>query len=211
VEETGMVRRHIHEAAIMSRTPEQTLDVYRLWADDYEQELLQEMGYRAPATVAGLFARHVSDTDAAILDAGCGTGIMGALLAGEGFRSIDGLDFSPDMLSRARAKEVYRALLQADLNRELALADDSYDAVVCVGTFTPGHVGPSALRELLRVCRSGAILCFTVRSEYWDEAGFADVVRRLEDKGLWSIVEEQTIDYVAEDESTCQLLVCRVS
>ena len=42
---------------------------------------------------------------ARVADLGCGTGTLAVLLAGEGY-AVDGLDVSPEMVSRARAKAV---------------------------------------------------------------------------------------------------------
>ena len=55
------------------------------------------------------------------------------------------------MLERARATGAYRSLEPADLTRPLPTPADAYDAVVCVGTLTHGHVGPEALAEFVRI------------------------------------------------------------
>jgi predicted TPR repeat methyltransferase len=89
--------------------------IYDQWAATYDEEdVAALMGYPAPARVADRVAELVGpETD--ILDAGCGTGLLGAALAPYGFRSIDGLDLSPGMLRVARRRRVYHDLGPADL------------------------------------------------------------------------------------------------
>lgn len=69
---------------------------------------------------------------ARVADLGCGTGTLSLLLAEEGY-AVDGVDFSPEMVRRARAKAVDTAGLTfavADAARP-PLADASYDVVLC--------------------------------------------------------------------------------
>ena len=77
--------------------------LYREWATTYDDEL-KDNSYVAPQVGAGVFAEHVRDLDARILDLGCGTGLVGQALATHGYTSIDGLDLSadaPDMHSES--------------------------------------------------------------------------------------------------------------
>jgi len=125
-----------------------------------------------------------------ILDVGCGTGVAGLTLWERGARSIHGLDISPEMLTEAgkrRTEEgqtVYSRLDEADLTRPLPQNSDTFGAVISVGTFTHGHVGPEAIDELVRIARPGAPLCLGVNSQFYEAAGFADKVARLQAAGL---------------------------
>ncbi len=56
------------------------------------------------------------------------------------------LDLVPDGL--------YKNLSKADLNKSLNISDNEYDAVLCVGTFTFGHVKPPALDEFIRITKT---------------------------------------------------------
>ncbi len=62
-------------------------------------------------------------------DLGCGTGRTGAWLAERGIPLIDGVDLTPEMLDRARAREVYRRLVEADVS-STGLESGAYDLVV---------------------------------------------------------------------------------
>lgn len=68
-------------------------------------------------------------TPARIADLGCGTGTLARLLVDDGF-AVDGLDFSPAMIERARAKVPGAQFVVGDAS-DPALTAGSYDAVLC--------------------------------------------------------------------------------
>lgn len=49
-------------------------------------------------------------------DLGCGTGRTGAWLREHGVGAVDGVDLTPEMLERARARGAYRRLIAADVS-----------------------------------------------------------------------------------------------
>jgi len=61
-------------------------------------------------------------------DLACGTGRIGAWLKSKGVQTIDGVDISPEMLDRARAKNIYESLIETDMC-ETGLPDDSYSLI----------------------------------------------------------------------------------
>ena len=52
------------------------------------------------------------------------------------------------------------------LNKSINKNDNSYDAVMCVGTFTFGHVKPQALDEFIRITKNKGLICFTIGQGY---------------------------------------------
>jgi predicted TPR repeat methyltransferase len=204
-------RRQIHEDVLKAKTTEDLMKVYGKWAKQYDNDLLNEMGYKAPAATTAIFQKNNQDKSNAILDVGCGTGIIGAILSGNGYDYIDGLDYSGEMLEQAAKKGIYKNLIQGDLNDTLEINDDSYSAIISVGTFTLGHVRPHALKELVRITKPAGIICFTVRSEAWEQHNYSDLTGELENQGRWKLVEKHTIEYIQEENSTCEVLLYRVS
>jgi SAM-dependent methyltransferase len=98
---------------------------YGEWAETYEDVVQDEMDLRLlakMATVDWAGARRV-------LDLACGTGRIGAWLRAQGVLRIDGLDFTPQMLERARAKGVYDRLILADALAS-GLPPSSYDLIL---------------------------------------------------------------------------------
>ena len=119
-----------------------------------------------------------------LLDVGCGTGLVGAYLVSHGYSAIDGLDFSAEMLSQARSKQVYQTLIQGDLNTVLDISDQTYDAGISCGTFTHGHVEADALDEILRVLKPGGYFACTIHREVWQTAGFENKFAELMASGV---------------------------
>ncbi|KIV86871.1 hypothetical protein PV11_02453 [Exophiala sideris] len=178
----------LQRAYALSNTDE-ARDLYNDWASRYDKDLEDE-DYAAPklAVDALIQARGGSLDDTRqlesvrILDAGCGTGLVGLSLARFGARDVDGLDISAGMLEVARRTGVYGLLEEADLTKPIAKSDDFYDVVICVGTLTQGHVGPQVLEEFVRVIKSKGFIVATILDDIWVKDGFKAEVDRLSDQ-----------------------------
>jgi ubiquinone/menaquinone biosynthesis C-methylase UbiE len=173
--------------------------LYDEWATTYNTDLTETHSYVAPVVVAEAALKsgkfHAS---ARILDAGCGTGLVGeALVArGGGTALIDGIDFSPAMLEVAEKTGAYRSLETGDLTRPIARPDEEYDLVTCGGTFAPGHVGPEpALREFVRTARRNGVVIATVHQLVWLSGGYKAEIEKLEAEGLVKVVSAELEDY----------------
>jgi ubiquinone/menaquinone biosynthesis C-methylase UbiE len=164
---------------------EDAQQLYRDWASTYDQHLEQDLRYIAPVLIAEMLAEAVKDRTARILDVGCGTGLVGEHLAGQGFSGIDGLDFSPEMLARAERKACYRHLVEGDLNAALDIPSQTYDGAISCGTFTHGHVQANALDEIVRVLNPSSYLACTVHRDIWHSAGF--------DSRIASLIKDEVI------------------
>lgn len=200
---------YLDRAYALSSTDE-ARELYDEWAATFDEDITGEtQGYVAPGRVADAVVR-VAGTGGAILDAGCGTGLAGVELAARGASTIDGVDLSPGMLERARATGAYRNLDTADLTVPLAVADGAYDVLVCVGTLTHGHVGPSALAEFVRVVRSGGHVVATVLDDIWEADGFRAEVDRLAAGELVEMVSADLEPYRAGQSVDCRMLVLQV-
>lgn len=176
--------------------------LYDEWAGRYDEDLLNGLAYVAPQVTAERFAALVR-TDATVLDAGCGTGLVGAQLAARGFTTIDGIDISQGMLDEAASKGCYRDVKRADLTARLPFEDDAYDATICVGTLTEGHVGPEALDELLRVTRERVVVAILTR--IWEPLGYRAYVADLESRGVARLIEAGERPCVEDD--NCRVCV----
>lgn len=172
---------------------DETRDAYKDWAESYDEDTVEGMGYVAPAVAADK-VKSLLKPDAIILDAGCGTGLAGVELAKRGFKIIDGMDLSPEMLEMARDKGAYRNLQPEDMTGTLSYATDGYDAIVCVGTFTHAHVGPKGFNELVRITRPGGPIVATVHEEVWGD-GYEAHFAKLEEDGKAKIVSIEEAPY----------------
>ena len=196
------------ERAYGLETPKQALELYRDWATTYDTHLGQGLHYCAPSRIAEILAQVLEERLSLILDIGCGTGLVAESLARHGFKLCDGLDFSPEMLEVAEQKGIYRSLIEADLEKPLEIAEGSYDAAICCGTFTHGHVSRQALTEICRLLKRGTPLACTIHNHLWEEAGFSLEIERLEGCGiatLESVTEEPYFDGAPADGKYCVL------
>jgi SAM-dependent methyltransferase len=130
----------------------------------------------------------VVERDAQILDAGAGTGLLGAALAKLGFGRLDALDLSPAMLAEAERKGIYGTLTEGRLGDALPYETGAYDAVVACGVLTTGHAPASCLDELVRVTRSGGHVIFTLRCDR-TPPGYDATIDELASTGRWELVE----------------------
>lgn len=200
----------IHVKILTASSTDELMGVYDGWADAYEQELLEEWGYTSPQKAVQLLSDIMTLQGMRVLDAGCGTGLVGALLKKSDAASLTGIDYSPGMLAKAEAKQVYDSLDKMDMNEPLPLPSNSFDATTCIGTFTATHVKPDAVRELVRVTRSGGALIFTVRDDYWQATNFVDLITELHVEKLVFIEQIRLEPYIHSEGSECRFVVLRV-
>ena len=184
----------IKDAHQLSGDPEKIQMYYDKWAGDYDRDVLNE-DYIAPNYIAYYLQTitgdqvgeivNTRDRHIKILDAGCGTGLVGLALKEKGYKNIDGCDLSERMIDRAKERGAYNNLESGiDLTRENEAYDQNqYDATVCCGVFTLGHVPPTALLELIRVTTPGGVILVSTRKSYSDSVDFEEVCQRYEREG----------------------------
>lgn len=180
------------DEAYSVKTPEDNRRLYAKWADTYESEFVNKKKYRYPRAIAELFDEMVSaDGLDCVVDVGTGTGLTGMyLVARRPEITIDGIDISPEMLGQARAKNrvngqpLYRELFERDLTQEVLKTNAPYDALICSGTFTHGHLGPEAIDNLIHLVRPGGSIVIGINNEHFVERGFEEKLSRLSSDGI---------------------------
>ena len=133
------------------KTTEEVMKYYDDWGikNKYDQDMV-DWNYTGPKETVNTFKKYALNKNIKILDAGCGTGLVGIELKKYGYLNIDGADLSKKLLDLI-PKGYYEKILQADLNKSIDAQSNSYDAIMCVGAFTFGHVKPHALDEFVRI------------------------------------------------------------
>lgn len=172
------------DAVFLTSTPEELAAQYDKWSSSYEDDLL---GHAGPAEAVEQFVSFVPRT-ARILDAGCGTGMVGQLLAAQGYEQIEGLDLSTGMLQEAQKKGCYQALHQQALGEPLDFADNCFDAVVVVGVFVMAHARSHSFDELIRITKPGGHIIFTLRPEFYINTDFKPKMDALVAEEHWRLV-----------------------
>ena len=77
---------------------------------------------------------------------------------------IYGRDLSPDMLEKAKPKNIYADLKVVNLKVQLPYEPESFDSVISSGTFIPGHCGPECVPNIIRVLKRNCYFVTTVRT-----------------------------------------------
>ena len=189
-----------------SRGADQLRERYNVWAADYDNDL-DDMRWKAPHASADR-CNHFAKRGAEILDAGCGTGLVGVALAELGHQRIVGFDLSEGMLQRSATRGVYSELHQGSLLERLPFDDGRFGSVVSVGVFTLGHVDGSAFAELARVTTPGGHVSITFRDDAVDHLGYRAEQQRLIDAAVWELVEQtEPMGLIHEDGEDIMLRV----
>lgn len=104
------------------------------FAADYDSCMIGQLGYAAPQILLDLAAMVMPGRDKlAMLDLGCGTGLAGAVFKPLAAR-LDGVDLSPAMIEKARARNIYDSLVAADLETALSRPGPAYDLILAADT-----------------------------------------------------------------------------
>jgi predicted TPR repeat methyltransferase len=190
---------------------EQLMDAYKDWATDYDNDTVGRFGYVAHVATAEALNKVLDSKDAYILDAGCGTGLVGEELVKLGYSTMDALDYSQEMLDEAEQKNIYKRHMQVDLSKPLDIEDNFYGAIVCTGTFTYGHVKAHAFDELVRITKPGGIICFTIREGAYEDYGYRQRMIELEQENSWELLGMEDTDYLTNEGITCKMCTYRVA
>ena len=139
---------------------ERTFDSF---AASFEAKL-EQLSYRAPALAAAMLEESGLEASKQldVLDAGCGTGLCGPLLAPYARRLI-GVDLSEGMLALAKEKHVYDVLIKGELTDHMR-AQPARVRCDCVGRHAGVFRRPGMRSPAPRRGRCGTAGCSSSRS-----------------------------------------------
>ena len=193
------------------KSTDEVRDLYDDWSknDKYNQDMI-DWEYSGPREVVSAFLPHASNKGIKILDAGCGSGLVGEELSKEGYSIIHGADIAAKLMNSIPAG-LYHELHNIDLNKPINFTDDFFDAVLCVGTFTFGHVKAKALSEFTRIVKSGGIIGFTINEGVFLDHGFKSELDHLVIKKKISQLDFYLSDYLSSKGVKAWLGIYRVN
>ena len=186
---------------------------YQEWAQLYERDMSQDFDYQSPKLVADFLTKIVA-TDAKILDAGSGTGLVGKVLYSRGYQNLVAMDLSEGMLTEAGKKGIYVDMKVGIIGQPIDFPSDTFDAVVSAGVFTLGHAPASGFDELIRMTKPGGHIVFTLHSDLYERGEFPEKMAALEAGSEWSLLEVSDkfqSTPAGEPEVTIRVLVYRVN
>jgi len=176
---------------------DEVMKYYDEWGEGnkYDKDMV-EWNYTGPKETSEVLAKHQKNKDAKIYDAGCGTGLVGIELKKYGFSNFYGADLSQKLLDLV-PNSLYKKLDKVDLNKTIEENDNFFDVVMCVGTFTFGHVKPPALDEFIRITKNKGLICFTINEGIHEEYGFDKKIDQLRKDNKWKEIEFFKSNYIA--------------
>jgi predicted TPR repeat methyltransferase len=182
------IARHMYASCSGEGVPERAPDDYVEttfdgFADSFETLLNENLHYQAPQLCAALLQRHLPapQQQFTVLDAGCGTGLCGPLVA-PWARHLSGVDLSRGMLDRAQTKGVYSELFKAELTEFLRESPGQWDVLVSADTLCYFGDLQGLMNAASGSMRPGSTLVFSVE-RLADESGLPF---RLEPHGRYA-------------------------
>jgi len=201
---------NVYDESHSCQTPGDCAAYYDKWSNTYDNfvkieefrgaELLAEVVF---AHLEPLLGKPTVD----ILDIGVGTGKVGRLLI-ESVKekhgveaakkiNIDGVDGSAGMLEKLSKHEpmVYRRLYQEILlvdQPSSFLAPESFDIVMGVGLFSPGHMTADHILHLIVPAKKGGLIIFGVRDMWLEKLDMERKLNDLEAAGTWRLIKRSS-------------------
>lgn len=166
---------------------------YAKWASYYEADVadhdygLPEMMLAAVIAAAGHddAAAHYLDRSVPVLDAGCGTGLVGSVMHDAGYTDLSGIDLSDEMVERARERGIY-GFLESGIDLSQPVPDHLVARAVIVlvgGVFTVGHIPPESLAVVADLAEPDGLLVVSTRRSYQESTDFVAVQQAMTDAG----------------------------
>ena len=168
---------------------------YAEFAPDYEAAM-EAGGYVTPGRCAKVLAEHGAATGEPVLDVGCGSGLGAQALKGVGFETIDGTDFSAEMLAQAETKGLYRSLWQADLGDPQPDHGERYDTAMAAGVLNPAHAPATALDNVLEMVTSGGLFAFSLNDHAIADGSYEGRIHALIDGGTAELLMREYGDHM---------------
>lgn len=166
-EPSNPVAQHLLAACSGENVPLRASDAYvestfDAFAGSFDAKL-EKLAYRAPELVAEALAKACGAPEKRLiaLDAGCGTGLCGPLIAPY-VSHLTGVDLSAGMLSKARGRGVYHGLFKAELTAYLAHHAEAFDLAISADTLVYFGSLQAAFEAAFRALRPAGLLVFTV-------------------------------------------------
>jgi predicted TPR repeat methyltransferase len=109
-------------------------ELFDRYADYFDEHMVGTLKYRGPELLLAAMLPFLPSSRLDILDLGCGTGLLGVRIRPLA-RTMTGVDFSANMLKRARQRQIYDSLVCAELTEFLPTQIKAFDLVVATDVF----------------------------------------------------------------------------
>lgn len=159
--------------------------------DEIDPQVYDEMNKLVNYTEPGFIVQQIADKlklpqQSYILDAGCGTGMIGEMLRARGYSNIHGADASEKFIQHCLKNNWYS---EADVlwfgvggDKFPVKYHNTYDCCTASGVFVPNHFPPDAINDIHQSLKTGGYFITAMRSYLWVEGekhGYKDKVEEL--------------------------------
>lgn len=186
----------------ISKSPREAEEEYDRISGSYDSDL-KNKGYKAPKDAAQILASSIPPNGEPILDAGCGTGLVGLYLKNQGFTKITGVDISANCLGEAKKKGAYACTLKHNLLEPFPFGDASFVGVTCIGVcsrFDDSQI-LTLVKEFARLTKEKGVILVSHREDLMKSS---KIIRDIEKDSAMCLQLEAVTEpypYISIDEN----------
>ncbi|XP_067657961.1 methyltransferase-like protein 27 isoform X1 [Haliotis asinina] len=181
-------------------TNDDVITFYSQWAKEgkYQKDTEPER-YRAHIQACENIENYFpgSKNEVKVIDIGAGTGRVAVELLKKGFKLMDALEPTAEMLDEAKKQNHYKNYMQLGIGADkLPIDDNAYDLAIVSGAMGEGHIPCEALHEMARIVRPGGIISISMREEFLDSCTdyrgrLEPLMEKMEKDGEWKLVSRE--------------------
>ena len=168
----------------------------------YEHIVSQTLNCVSPQVVSDLLVEQINHSklriaDISVLDFGAGVGLVGNILAGQGFRSLVGLDIIPEaaMAAQRDYPGIYAEYYVEDVCKlsqavRRELLNRQFNCLICVGSLACGHVSADVFIEAYNLIETGGWIAFNILKESFvgqAPSELSDLVHGIRERSIFEI------------------------
>ncbi|MBI3442004.1 MAG: tetratricopeptide repeat protein [Proteobacteria bacterium] len=129
--------------------PDYVRNLFDNYAERFDKHLVEGLEYRTPELLNRLVRKVLGNESRKldILDLGCGTGLCGPMFRDLAHKLV-GVDLSPKMIEKARARNLYDELLVGEITVSLMKPDTTFDLIIAADVFP--YIGD--LQHIFETC-----------------------------------------------------------
>ncbi|MEO7128976.1 MAG: tetratricopeptide repeat protein [Rhodoferax sp.] len=158
----GYYLASVRDGAVPDTAPRGYVEsLFDRYAGEFQTHLVQALHYRGHEVLVHGLTPLALPRFGAVLDLGCGTGLIGSLIKPVADR-VDGVDLSLAMLEQARASGLYSELDHADIVEHLQSTDRHYDLVLASDVFVYVGALDAVFAGVARVLAPGGLFAFSI-------------------------------------------------
>ncbi|KAK6177035.1 hypothetical protein SNE40_015223 [Patella caerulea] len=177
-------------------------------AGKYEDDMdsIGNQGYHIVSRTVGDYYK-TNRENIKVIDVAAGTGLVSLELKKLGFKEMDAVDASEEMMKVAIKRNIFNKYYVEYVDgHRLPIETDTYDCAVVSGGFSQSFLPCNALFEIVRIVKPGGIICIEmIESNLNRVPEFVDRLEPLWKKfaveGVWEVLKKDIIPELVTGEN----------